>query len=218
MSERFPDNSRMPKAKAVPIVKAEGSPEVEQRAQKVVTGTVTTKKPSIAKRLRIILFGDNGKSVGSYLVEDVFIPAFRDTLDEMITGSKDLLLHGERRSRPRSGALGSRMTFQNTNYGGMSRPGGARPVVDPVQPKGQYYFEDIVLSSKGDAEVVLTQLIDILDEYGQVTIADLRDTVGMSGQYTDRNWGWISLANARTERLRGTQNYILDLPQPIYLK
>ena len=91
-------------------------------------------------------------------------------------------------------------------------------MVDPVQPKGQYYFEDIVLSSKGDAEVVLTQLIDILDEYGQVTIADLRDTVGMSGQYTDRNWGWISLANARTERLRGTQNYILDLPQPIYLK
>ena len=47
--------------------------------------------------------------------------------------------------------------------------------------------------------------------FGEVTVADLYDLVGISSDYTDRKYGWTDLATAKPIRVRG--GYLLDLPR-----
>ena len=58
---------------------------------------------------------------------------------------------------------------------------------------------------------------DLLDQYKLVSVADLYDLVGISGDYTDNKYGWTNLRNARVERLRYEDGYILKLPKALPL-
>lgn len=216
MSAQFPDNSKYTRPTSSRTTTSPDTLSVDRKPlDKVIAGDVTTRKQSLGKRIRNILFGDNGKSVGEYILEDVLIPAARDTVDELITGTKDLLLFGERRSRTRAGGL-SVGRSRITDYGAISRGGrGADPVVRVRQLND---FDDIELETRGDAELVIACMCDILDTYNQVTVRDLRDLVGQTGSYTDSNWGWKSLSGAQPLRVRGSNKYVLDLPNPISLK
>ena len=55
---------------------------------------------------------------------------------------------------------------------------------------------------------------ELIDAYGFVTVADLYDLVGVTGNYTDNKYGWTSIRNAEPVRARGG-GYILKLPRAI---
>ena len=52
---------------------------------------------------------------------------------------------------------------------------------------------------------------ELIDVYGQVTVADLYDLVGVTGNYTDNKYGWTNIRNAETIRVR--DGYMLKLPK-----
>ena len=58
---------------------------------------------------------------------------------------------------------------------------------------------------------------DVIETYGMVSVMDLYDLVGISGQYTDNNYGWKNLRNAEPIRTRDGE-YMLKLPKAIPLK
>lgn len=71
-----------------------------------------------------------------------------------------------------------------------------RHYYSPPKPRDDVY----ILQSREEAEEVLTALHDILEKYGQVTVVDYKELVGVSSSYTENKRGWTDLSDARVER------------------
>lgn len=70
--------------------------------------------------------------------------------------------------------------------------------------------DEIVLPSEYDANEVLTAMKSLLDQYEQVTFADLLELTGLPSTFQDNKVGWVNLINIQAKRVKG--GYILDLP------
>lgn len=68
-----------------------------------------------------------------------------------------------------------------------------------------------IFETRRDAEEILNYMEDLIDEYGFVTVADLYDLVGVSGNYTDNKYGWTDISNAEIVRVR--DGYMIKLPK-----
>ena len=56
---------------------------------------------------------------------------------------------------------------------------------------------------------------ELIDQYGMVSVGDLYDLVGVTGQYTDNNYGWTDLRTASVVRTR--DGYMIKLPRALAL-
>lgn len=73
-------------------------------------------------------------------------------------------------------------------------------------------FYDIIFPTRKDAEQVLCYMHEILETYGEVTVADLYDLAGVNGTYQDSKRRWYNLDNAQVLRVK--EGYVLTLPKP----
>ena len=71
--------------------------------------------------------------------------------------------------------------------------------------------DDILFDTRGDAQSTLDKMIDVINEYGYVTISDMYDIAGLTAPYTDIRYGWTCLDNIDIVRVR--DGYILKLPK-----
>lgn len=183
----------------------------EKKTKKVISGEVTEKKSFGKKFSETFLAGDLN-SVKEYLITDVLIPTIRDTLSAVLHGSLDVLFGDSGRRRDRSGK-----TY--VSYDGFSRRSSRRDRDEPrrSEKRGRFDAEDYLFSKKSDAEDVFNTMIDIFEEYNQVTVGDFLDSIGKTGDYTTENhYGWTNLSDVKVKRIR--DGYILDLPRPVLLK
>ena len=74
-------------------------------------------------------------------------------------------------------------------------------------------FQDLIFESRGEAEEVLTNLLDLIADYGVASVADLYDLVGITGPFTDNKYGWTDLRTASVSRTR--EGYIINLPKAV---
>ena len=56
---------------------------------------------------------------------------------------------------------------------------------------------------------------ELIDQYGVVSVGDLYDLVGVTGAYTDNNYGWTDLRTASVVRTR--DGYMIKLPRALAL-
>ena len=85
-----------------------------------------------------------------------------------------------------------------------------------VSYRNAYYSKrvgDIFFDSRETAEKVLELSKEIINEYGFVTIADMYDLAGLNTTYTEQNYGWVDLKEAKIIRVR--PGYKLVLPEMI---
>lgn len=52
---------------------------------------------------------------------------------------------------------------------------------------------------------------ELIEIYGMVSVADLYDLVGITGNYTDNKYGWTNIRNAEPVHVR--DGYMLRLPK-----
>ena len=78
-------------------------------------------------------------------------------------------------------------------------------------------YDDIEFDTREDAEEVLDRMDELIEQYGIVTVGDLFDLAGVTGNgYTDQNYGWTSVASATIERDRHGGYFIkMTRPSPI---
>lgn len=77
--------------------------------------------------------------------------------------------------------------------------------------------EDLVFKTRQDAEMALTAMTGIVEEYGYVSLADLYDIAGVdSPSYAANKYGWTSVINGKV--LRGREGYFIKLPKAIEIK
>lgn len=73
-------------------------------------------------------------------------------------------------------------------------------------------LQDLIFETRGEAEEVLTNLLDIIADYQVVSVADLYDLVGITAPFTANRYGWTELGSANVSRIR--EGYIINLPKP----
>lgn len=180
-----------------------------KRAEKVVHGKVKTKKNDVRKLTDIFITEDAAK-VKDYILMDVIVPSIKKAIYDLIVGALDMSLYGGRGGGRRP--IADKISY--TDYNSVGRRDD-RPY-SRTQTVSGYSYDDIVLETRGEAEAVLSRMDEVMEEYGQVRVADLYDLVGVSGNYTDNNYGWTNIRNADIVRVR--DGYKIKMPRALPIK
>lgn len=217
-TEDFPNNSLKAKIRAT----EEGSSaplddiQPKKKIKKVTRGRLLRKKKSIGSNLAQTFFGEDTKSVGSYILWDVLIPAAKNTIQEMVASGIEMLLFGEtrvsgrRRDRDRDRSI---VSYDRMHHSSRSRNDEPRRY---ARPSNRYDFDEIIFETGEEAADVLAGLEDLIKDYNQASVADFYELAGVpDSQWTDNKWGWDDLKRTRCLRVRN--GYIIDLPRPIEL-
>jgi len=173
------------------------------KLEKVVKGNIKTKKKSGASKFVETFISEDVKNVKSYLVKDVLIPSAKKLVVDFIKDGIEMLVYGSTRRGDR------RATVDKVSYRQYfdrdSRP------IEESRSRVHFDYDEIEFDSKGDAELVLTRLDEVIETYGHARVSDLYDLVGKSCDYTCNDYGWSNLSTARAVRMRGG-GYCLDMP------
>lgn len=178
----------------------------QKRTEKVVTGVVKKKKRGLFSKLSGEFISEDAKNVKSYVFGEVLIPAIKKAISDIVTDGIDIILYGESRKGGRR-STADRVSYRNY-YDRDSRRDSRMPV-----SYNSYSYDDIILSTRGEAEDVLSRMDELIDSYGLVRVADLYDLVGITGNFTDNKYGWTNIRNAEIMRVR--DGYMIKMPRAI---
>lgn len=199
-----------------PVQESKPSPHIP--VEKVVTGKVTRQKRPLGRRFLEVFITDS-TDLKTYFLQEVAVPgiksAFMYCLDG-IQGAVEMKLFGTvtRRSGPFTNYNRVSTNFGKVTWGGQA----AQPIARTIErTQSSMDIGEIVLETKGEADLVLDRLLDQVDQFGSTTVADLYELVGVTENFTDRNFGWKNLSGADIRRVRGG-GYMLILPRPVSLK
>jgi len=78
--------------------------------------------------------------------------------------------------------------------------------------RSRHDFDDIILETRGEAEDVLSHMVDLIEDYGVASVGDYYDLLGIESNFTDNKYGWINVADGYVDRVR--DGYCIRLPRP----
>lgn len=182
----------------------------DRKVEKVVTGVVKTKKKSKISQAMDNFISEDAKNVKSYVFGEVLIPAIKKAISDIVTDGIDIILYGEARGKNRR-SMADRVSYRNyyDDRGRNSNRMNERQAIIA----GSYSYDDIILSTRGEAEDVLSRMDELIETYGLVRVADLYDLVGITGNYTDNKYGWMNIRNAEIMRVR--DGYMIKMPRAV---
>lgn len=181
----------------------------DRKIEKVVTGVVKTKKKSKLSQAMDNFISEDAKNVKSYVFGEVLIPAIKKAISDIVTDGIDIILYGEARGRNKR-STADRVSYRSyyDDRGGRNRMNERQAIM-----AGSYSYDDIILSTRGEAEDVLSRMDELIETYGLVRVADLYDLVGITGNYTDNKYGWMNIRNAEIIRVR--DGYMIKMPRAV---
>lgn len=183
--------------------------QTEQKVKKVVTGQVSTKKKNGFRKIADTFIQEDMPRVKNYILDDVLIPSIKKAVSDIVRNGIDMLLYGEtgrsKENKPRAARVSYRSYYESPDTSRRDRYESRSTAYD---------YDDIVLTDRGDAEVVLNQMDEIIEKYGFVKVADLYDLVGITtNNHCANNYGWTDIRSARVVRVQ--DGYILKLPKAL---
>ena len=203
--DNLPDNSHKSRNE-----KKELPEPAEKRAEKVIKGKAKVKKNDMRK-LTNVFISDDVSNVKNYIFMDVIVPAVKKAIYDLVVGTLDMSLYGGR-GRDGKRPIADKVSY--TDYGSASRHRDSRSYGSTRTTSG-YSYDDIVVDTRGEAEAVLSRMDELMETYSIVRVADLYDLVGVTGQYTDNNYGWTNIRNAEIVRMR--DGYKIKMPRALPL-
>lgn len=211
MVDEFPGNSNKEKERPKQIHR-----EPEKKIERVTLGKVQRRKKPLGRRLKETFFGGDGRGVWEYITGDVLIPSLKDTIADVVTLGIERMIFDEVRPSSRRGRRDPRGHVRYDRYSSSSRRDRDDSRNMSRRGRASHNFDEIILDSRVEAEEVIDNMFELIQQFEEVTVADLYELVGISGNYTDQKWGWDDLTGAGATRLSGG-GYLLDLPRPIPL-
>lgn len=199
-AERFPSNTLEDRMKRTQ--KKEEKRE-RPKVEKVIEGGARKRKATLGQKFKETFFMEETDEIAKWVRDDVVLPTLRDALFAMVTGSLSMALFGTVRGAGRRSSA-----FGTVDYNGISS---GRSQREARSAKARHTFEDLTFDAKHEADDVLEAMRDMVDEYGQVSIADMYELAGVSSDPIDRKWGWTSLRTASV--IYSRDGYIIDLPK-----
>ena len=163
----------------------------------------------------------NTSNMLMYSIYDILLPAFKNTISDLIKNGVDMLLFGE--VNPRRGSSGRRR--KRTAYSSYSRRDD-RGYYERRKRERQKIldYRDVIFDDFDDADDVLNDLCDLIEEYDQASVADFYELINsrtsidgtrfdVAGSFTDNRYGWRALGTTKVRACDGG-GYYIDLPKP----
>ena len=208
LNDLAPNNSD----KAAQGAKTEGK-EKKKLAPLVSKGSVAKKKRTVADKFKDAFLGES-ENLGDYIMYDVLVPAFRDTVSEMGFGIIERLFGNGRSSRSRGSVVRDRgrsyVSYNSSSRNDRDRGRDDRRDIDKGS-RARHSFANVVFTNKWEAEDVLAHLVDMILEYGEATVRSFYELSNIEADYTDDRYGWTNLRDAYVERTRN--GYVIVFPQ-----
>ena len=177
----------------------------DKKIEKVVKGTVKTRKRNGVTKLKDVFVNEDAKNVKSYIFSDVLVPAIKKLLYDIVNDGASMLLFGNT-SSGRKKTIGSNVSYRQFYD---SKVEDRRPV-----SSSRFDYEDLIFESRGEAEAALSKMDEVIDVYGTVSVADLYDMCDLTAPYTSNRYGWSNIQTAEVARLRDG-GYVLKLPRAL---
>lgn len=174
----------------------------EKKLTKVANAKL--KKKSEIQKIAETFVAEDLNKVKNAVLMDVIVPAVKKVISDIVTNGIDMLLYGE--AKHNKTTTTSKIGY-NSMYNSQNQTNAARVA------RSSYIYNDIILSSRGEAEEVLNQMNEIIGTYGVVSVADLCEIVGVTGEFTDNKYGWSDIRDAYVERSK--DGYMLKLPRAL---
>ena len=201
MDEQYKPNSMKYKSE-------EKNAPSEKSIEKVVKGTVVKKKNGVRKFTDIFI-SEDVENVKSYVLMEVLVPAVKKAISDIVTDGIDMILYGSTGGNRKRSTNASYVSYRSYSDNKNDRH------YDSMNSRSGYSYDDIILNTRAEAEEVMLQMTELLDRYGIVSVADLYDLVGVTGNYTDNHYGWTQLRS--TEVIHVRDGYLLKLPRAILI-
>lgn len=189
--------------------KSDESKEKKKLKPVVKKGNVKKKKRTAMDKFKDAFLGES-ENLGDYVLYDVLIPAFRDTISDMGFGVIEKLFgNGRSRYRGDSRVVRDRgRSYVSYNDVGSRRNNDRRDM--DRGSRARHDFDNVVFTNKWEAEDVLAHLVDMTIEYGEATVMDFYELSNIESDYTDDKYGWTNLRDAYVDRTRN--GYVIVLP------
>lgn len=170
------------------------------------------KRESTARKVVGEIIREDARSVGETVLWDVVIPTVKNLISDTVTRGIESMLYGGD-SRPRS-----RNSY--SDYSGYSRPKGNRDrLAERRERRPARHAEpernEIIFDSRSDANDVIDRMSDLIDQYGQASLADLNALIGASSNFIDDNWGWTDMGSFDVRQVRDGFMLTHDEPQSL---
>lgn len=178
-----------------------------RKIEKVVSGKVKTQKTGELHKFTDLFIAEDLRTVVTYVIKDVIIPEAKKIVREIMVSGTDMMLFGE--SRGKKTSVSDRVSYRRYYDRDDDRTKRDEIVRD------RFRFDNIILDNRGDAEKALYVMDDILEEYGMVRVADFYELVGITGDYTDNNYGWDNLRNATVIHTRDGWTFRFPKVKPL---
>jgi hypothetical protein len=218
-TENYPGNSR--RAGQPAVNNSAMPPNEEPKLEKVITGKVIKRKKPLGRRILDTFFnGDSG--VIKYLAQEVLVPAFQTLVTDMVTQGIERAVYGEVRTPRRTGPGGYRgvnrphVSYDRPSTIVRSPVSQGPPSRRPLSQPSSNDLDEIILDSDFSAKVIVEKLYEAIQDYGGVTVANLKELLGETPTYTDHKWGWGEDAEFQVKRVR--EGFLLVLPDPVDMR
>ena len=177
----------------------------ERKVEKVVSGKVKT-RANTGRKITDIFISEDAANVKSYIFMDVLVPAIKKAISDIVTDGIDMILYGGT-----GGGRKKSRTDSKVSYRSYYEDRRDRRESDSYGARSRFDYDDIIFNTRGEAEAVREQMLDMIDRYGFVTVADMYDMADLSSPYTSNKYGWTNIRSAEPVRVK--DGYILKLPK-----
>ena len=203
--------------KQLPVQTKDEVPNKKPRAKKeALVQSATVRKKGVVERLVGGLLGPNGiRAIGSYVGHEIIVPMIKNAfVDSMTTGINMAVFKDQPQPNRRNNPGWNNRQHQNTNrvqYDKSYQNNQVNQYQSPNTKRTIYAIREAVFPNREEALMVLDNMMNEIDKYGQVSVADYYDWIGIGDStFADVSYGWDDLNRARVVSVRG--GYAISLP------
>lgn len=191
-------------------------PKAPEKFDKVTTARTSTREKSGARKIFEDFIVNDFNSVKKYAINEIILPSVKRGLYDLFTGSLNMLFFGNSGPRDFSGNRGTGVSYR-TSYDRYysSNQSSRNQNAQPRRVGSGFSFNDIEFENRGDAQVVLERMDEIIERYGVISVAGMYDLAGITAESTYHKYGWTDIRSAKIINDRGV--YIIDMPRALPL-
>ena len=181
--------------KQLPVQTKDEVPNKKPRAKKeALVQSATVRKKGVVERL-------------VPMIKNAFV-------DSMTTGINMAVFKDQPQPNRRNNPGWNNRQHQNTNrvqYNQSYQNNQVNQYQSPNAKRTIYAIREAVFPNREEALMVLDNMMNEIDKYGQVSVADYYDWIGIGDStFADVSYGWDDLTRARVVSVRG--GYAISLP------
>ena len=163
----------------------------EKKVEKVVHNKVIVRKKTGFNKFFNDVIADKLKSAKTYIFGDVLIPTIKKAISDIVTDGTDILLYGDsRHARSSYRGVADRVSYRSYYDSPKNRER------EPVVKSSSFSLDDIIVSTRTEAEDLIDSMNEIIDHYTVVSVADLYAMIKINPPYTANKFGWGDISSA----------------------